>query len=84
MKTIKIKFADKIVEVEEFFFNGEGMAQDALNTYEFYPDVVETFYSDEGEAREVFETLEARKQSLLMVEEFSKRSGVALSEAFDV
>lgn len=84
MKTIKIKFADKIVEVEEFFFNGEGMAQDTLNTFGFYPDVVETLYSDEGEARDIFETLEARKQSLLMVEEFSKRSGVALSEAFDV
>ena len=83
-QTITIKFADKTIEVEEFFFNGEGMAQDTLNTFGFYPDVVETLYSDDDEAKDVFETLEARKQSLLMVEEFSKRSGVALSEAFDV
>lgn len=83
-QTITIKFADKTIEVEEFFFNGEGMAQDTLNTFGFYPDVVETLYSDEGEARDVFETLEARKQSLLMVEEFSQRSGIALSDAFDI
>lgn len=82
--TITIKFADKTIEVEEFFFNGEGMAQDTLNTYGFYPDVVETFYSDEDEAKDIFETLAVRKQSLETIETFANENGLRPSDAFGV
>lgn len=84
METIKIKFADKTIEFEEFYFNGEGMAQDTLNTYAYYPDMLETFYSDELDGFGVLNTLECRKLSLGLIERFANENGLNPSDAFDI
>lgn len=81
---MKIKFADKTVEVEDIFFGETDMTEDALNTYGFFLDDLASWDSDSPEAADVFEVLRVRGIAFSKIDEFAAETGMHRRDAFDI